>query len=85
MPLSPRAQAFDNPVNATRHPLTLGGHKVYGAFFETGMGYRAQNTSKVAVGNEPETMYMVTAGQHYNGGCVSTLGLEPGTSFPASH
>ena len=53
---------FDNPVNATRHPLMVGGHKVYGAFFETGMGYRAQNTTGLALGNAPETLYMVTAG-----------------------
>ena len=52
----------DNPVNATRHPLMVGGHKVYGAFFETGMGYRAQNTTGLALGNAPETLYMVTAG-----------------------
>ena len=56
-------------VNATRHKLTIGGHSVYGAFFEGGMGYRQESTWGVATGNEPESMYMVTAGQHYNGGC----------------
>jgi hypothetical protein len=30
--------AFNNPVNATRHPISVGGHKAYGAYFETGMG-----------------------------------------------
>jgi len=68
-PLPPRAQAFDNPVNATRHPISLGGHRVYGGYFETGMGYRAQNTTKGAVGNEPETVYMVSSGTHVNAGC----------------
>ena len=58
--------AFDLPVNATRHPITVGGgHRAYGAFFETGMGYRAQNTTKVALGNAPETIYMVTSGVFY--------------------
>jgi hypothetical protein len=28
----------DKPVNATRHPITVGGHSVYGAYFEGGMG-----------------------------------------------
>jgi hypothetical protein len=53
---------FNNPVNATRFPVQVGGHKVYGAFFETGMGYRIANTTGVAVDNEPETLYMVTSG-----------------------
>lgn len=47
---------YDMPVNATRHPVLLGGHEVYGAWFDLGNGYRAQNTSNVAVDNEPETI-----------------------------
>jgi len=61
--------AFDNPVNATRHAVTAGGRAVYGAYFESGMGYRAQNTTRVAVGNEPETVVLVTSGTHVNGEC----------------
>ena len=61
--------AYDNPVNASRHPISAGGHKVYGAYFETGMGYRAQNTKGVAQGNDPETIYMVTSGTHLNNEC----------------
>ena len=49
--------------------MTLNGAKVYAAFFEGGMGYRNDNTSGVAVGDEPESMYMVTGGKHFNGGC----------------
>ena len=33
------------------------------------MGYRAQNTTKVARGNDPETIYMVTSGTHFNAEC----------------
>ena len=51
----------------------MNGHKAFGAYFETGMGYRAQNTSKVAVENEPETIYMVTSGTHLNAGCCCEL------------
>lgn len=65
--------AYNNPVNATRHPISMNGHKAFGAYFETGMGYRAQNTSKVAVENEPETIYMVTSGTHLNAGCCCEL------------
>lgn len=64
----------DNPVNATRHPVYVGGHKVYGMYFESGQGYRAHNTTAVARGNDAETLYMVTSGTHFNGDCcfVST-------------
>eukprot|EP00462_Mataza_sp_D1_P022385 CAMPEP_0175141314 /NCGR_PEP_ID=MMETSP0087-20121206/12038_1 /TAXON_ID=136419 /ORGANISM="Unknown Unknown, Strain D1" /LENGTH=329 /DNA_ID=CAMNT_0016424719 /DNA_START=32 /DNA_END=1021 /DNA_ORIENTATION=- len=64
----------DAPVNATRHQLTVGGHKVYGAYFEGNMGYRCDKTSKVATGDAPESIYMVTAGKHYNGGCCFDYG-----------
>jgi len=61
-------------VNATRHKLSVGGHAVYGAYFEGGMGYRCDSTWGVATGNMPESMYMVTAGKHYNGGCCFDYG-----------
>jgi hypothetical protein len=66
--------ADNNPVNATRHPLRVGGHKVYGAYFESGMGYRANPTTGIAINNEPETLYMVTSGKHVNPGCCFDYG-----------
>ena len=38
----------DAPVNATRESLLVGGHKVYAAVFEGGMGYRRDNTVSTA-------------------------------------
>merc|ERR1712130_219947 len=64
----------DNAVNASRQPLTIGGNDVYAAYFEGGMGYRIDKTVGVAQGNEPETIYMVTSGTHYNGGCCFDYG-----------
>eukprot|EP01084_Bolivina_argentea_P020419 37968_1 len=64
----------DKPVNASRQPLTVGGNKVYAAYFEGGMGYRIDHTQGVATGNDPETLYMVTSGKHYNGGCCFDYG-----------
>jgi len=61
-------------VNATKHKLSVGGHTVYGAYFEGGMGYRCDSTWGVATGNEPESMYMVVDGAHYNGGCCFDYG-----------
>lgn len=60
----------DKPVNASRLAVTVGGHRVYGAFFEGGMGYRIDNTTGVAQGNSSETIYMVTQGTHANAGCA---------------
>jgi hypothetical protein len=56
-------------TNASADPLIVDGHKVYSAYFEGGMGFRNQDTQKIAVGDEPETIYMVTSGTHYNGAC----------------
>merc|ERR1711957_841815 len=64
----------DQPVWADTHKLIVGGHSVYGAWFEPGMGYRNDMTSGVATGDDPETMYMVTSGVHYNGGCCFDYG-----------
>eukprot|EP00486_Rosalina_sp_Unknown_P007470 CAMPEP_0201575660 /NCGR_PEP_ID=MMETSP0190_2-20130828/20997_1 /ASSEMBLY_ACC=CAM_ASM_000263 /TAXON_ID=37353 /ORGANISM="Rosalina sp." /LENGTH=306 /DNA_ID=CAMNT_0048005557 /DNA_START=48 /DNA_END=965 /DNA_ORIENTATION=+ len=65
----------DKPVSATRQPLTVdNGNKVYAAYFEGAMGYRIDKTSGVATGNDPETIYMVTSGKHYNGGCCFDYG-----------
>ena len=67
--LSADALCQDSLVNATRAPITISGLKVYSAFFEPGMGYRIDNTTGIAKGNEEETLYMVTSGKHFNDGC----------------
>jgi len=64
----------DAPVNATADPLTIGGHRAYSAYFEGGMGYRRDKTRGVATGDEAETVYMVTAGKHYNDRCCFDYG-----------
>eukprot|EP00937_MAST-01D_sp_MAST-1D-sp2_P005671 g5671.t1 len=66
--------AYDNPVNASRHPIRIAGRKAYGAYFETGMGYRARGTKQVARGNEEETVYMLTSGVHTNAECCFDYG-----------
>jgi hypothetical protein len=64
----------DRPCNATRAKLTIGGHPVYAAFFEGGMGYRVDETSGVAIHDQAETMYMVTSGTHFNDRCCFDYG-----------
>ena len=36
---------------------------------EVGVGYRNDNTTAVAKGDDPETMYMVIDGRHFNDAC----------------
>lgn len=64
----------DQPVDASRLPLTVGGHDVYGAYFSQGQGYRIDNTSGVAKGNDPQTIYMVTSGTRAGPGCCFDWG-----------
>ena len=59
----------DRPVNASRGPVLINGQQVYAAVFEGGMGYRLDNASGVATGDDPETIYMVVSGKHYNDRC----------------
>lgn len=56
------ASGRDSPVDASRLPLSAGGHSVYAAYFSGGMGYRRDVTTGVAQGNAAETIYMVTSG-----------------------
>ena len=64
----------DVEADATALKLNVGGHSVYGVFIAPGMGYRDNETSGIATGDEPEGMYMVTSGKHYNSGCCFDYG-----------
>ena len=59
----------DKGANASRDGHTVGGHRVYSAYIENGVGYRNDNTTGVAVGEQAESMYMVVSGRHFNGKC----------------
>lgn len=73
-PTGGSAPSKDNPVNASREIFSVGGHRVYGAVFEGKMGYRNLATKGVAKGNDPETIYMVVSGKHYNDQCCFDYG-----------
>ncbi len=64
----------DKEVTAGRCKVTVGGHTVYGAYFEGGMGYRNNKTLGVATGDQPESIYMVAGGKHYNNQCCWDYG-----------
>jgi len=66
---SRRGTGFDLPVNASRFRTTANGFPIFAAFFEGGMGYRNDNTTAMAKGNDPEVIYYVVDGSHFNDGC----------------
>jgi non-reducing end alpha-L-arabinofuranosidase len=55
-------------------PVSVGGHTAYGVEISSGMGYRDNTTSGVAVNGQPEGMYMVASATHVNGGCCFDYG-----------
>jgi hypothetical protein len=70
----PAAGGFDNLANAVAAPITVGGSKAYGVFVAPGTGYRNNNTNGVATGDQPEGMYAIVDGTHFNGGCCFDYG-----------
>jgi hypothetical protein len=70
----------DLEANATAAKITVGGHTVYGIYTtgafspSAGVGYRRNNTSGIATGDQPEGIYMVASGTHYNQWCCFDYG-----------
>jgi non-reducing end alpha-L-arabinofuranosidase len=68
-------------ANATQAKIQLSGHAVYGVYTTSSfdnnagaVGYRNNNTKGVATGDQPEAMYMVVSGKHYNQYCCFDYG-----------
>ncbi|MGX4655227.1 arabinofuranosidase catalytic domain-containing protein [Micromonospora sp. SCSIO 07396] len=70
----PAPGGYDNLANATAAPTTLNGQKAYGVFVAPGTGYRNNTTNGIAKGDQPEGMYAILDGTHYNGGCCFDYG-----------
>ncbi|WP_082114402.1 arabinofuranosidase catalytic domain-containing protein [Lentzea aerocolonigenes] len=70
----PAPGGYDNLANATAAPIMVGGHKAYGVFVAPGTGYRNNNATGTATGDQPEGMYAIFNGTHYNGGCCFDYG-----------
>ncbi|MEW9534582.1 arabinofuranosidase catalytic domain-containing protein [Microbispora sp. NPDC049125] len=64
----------DKLADATLAPVTVGGSKAYGVYSSPGTGYRNNRTSGIATGDQPEGMYAILNGTHYNGGCCFDYG-----------
>jgi non-reducing end alpha-L-arabinofuranosidase len=70
----PGPNGYDNLASATGAPISLNGQKAYGVFIAPGTGYRNNAATGTATGNEPEGIYAVLDGTHYNGGCCFDYG-----------
>ena len=63
------------PSKATSESLTLSGHKVYSLYINPNNSYWVDaSASGIPLGSQPEGMYMVTSGKHYNSGCCFDYG-----------
>jgi len=63
------------PAKATTEALTVGGGKVYSLYINPNNSYWVDSSkSGIALGAEPEAMYMVTNSKHFNGGCCFDYG-----------
>ncbi|HEY2407940.1 MAG TPA: arabinofuranosidase catalytic domain-containing protein, partial [Polyangiaceae bacterium] len=63
-----------NPANAADLKITIKGHEAYGLRFRLGMGYRKLVATGTAVGDEPESMYMVSSQKDLLDGCCFDYG-----------
>jgi len=70
----PDINGYDNLASAIGAPVTLNGQKAYGVFMSPGCGYRNNAASGTAIDDEPEGLYAVLDGTHYNGACCYDYG-----------
>ena len=70
----PDPGGYDFLASATGAAVTLGGQKAYGVFTTLATGYRVDVTKGVATGNDPEGIYAVVDGTHYNDMCCFDYG-----------
>jgi len=78
----------DNPANAAELPVKINGHSAYGILIKPDIGYRGgcNDCTKpigngVAVGDAPQTMYMVTSQHDLIDGCCFNYGNAEVTCY----
>jgi non-reducing end alpha-L-arabinofuranosidase len=70
----PAKGGFDTQPIADMAPITIGGQKVYGVYIMPGMGFRNNDATDIAIDDEPEGIYYVVDGTHYDNGCCFDYG-----------
>jgi non-reducing end alpha-L-arabinofuranosidase len=89
LPLSPPVHWLPNggkEADAAPGKAKVGGHTVYGVYVQSDVGntYRNNKAKNIPTGDEPESIYMVADGKHFNGRCcfdygnVETTGNDDG-------
>ena len=72
----PKFGYLHSPVDASKHKIHVGNDstQVYGMYFDSGMGYKNNETKGVATGDDPETIYAVMTGKRWGNGCCFDYG-----------
>ena len=70
----PAKGGFNTLPIADKAPITISGHKAYGVYIMPGMGFRNNNATGIAINDEPEGIYYVIDGKHYDSGCCFDYG-----------
>ena len=70
----PAKGAFNTQPIADMAPITISGHKAYGVYIMPGMGFRNNDATGIAINDEPEGIYYVIDGKHYDSGCCFDYG-----------
>jgi hypothetical protein len=70
----PAKGGFNTLPIADMAPITIGGHKAYGVYIIPGMGFRNNNATGIAINDEPEGVYSIVDGKHYDSGCCFDYG-----------
>ncbi|GAB2971801.1 hypothetical protein GCM10027049_01750 [Mucilaginibacter puniceus] len=65
---------YDYLPIADMAPVTISGHKAYGVYIMPGMGLRNNNARDLAINDEPEGIYYVVNGKHFDSGCCFDYG-----------
>lgn len=70
----PAKGEFNTMAIADMAPVLVNGHEAYGLYIMPGMGYRNNNASYLAIDDEPEGIYYVIDGTHFDSGCCFDYG-----------
>lgn len=72
--VGPEKGGFNTLPIADMAPITIMGHKAYGTYIIPGMGLRNNDAKGLAINDEPEGIYMVVDGKHFDSGCCFNYG-----------
>ena len=70
----PAKGGFNTLPIADMAPITIMGHKAYGTYIMPGMGLRNNDAAGLAINDEPQGIYMVFDGTHFDSGCCFNYG-----------